>query len=44
MEGEGDRDKVGGELRGVLVVAEEVRDRVRERGEKCSDRLVGGDI
>ena len=34
LEDEGDREKVVGEVRGSLVVEEEMRDRVRERGEK----------
>jgi hypothetical protein len=44
LKGEGDRGKIGGEVRGGFVVEEEVRDRVRERGEKGNDRLVGRDI
>jgi hypothetical protein len=34
LEDEGDREKVVGEVRGGLVVEKEMRDRVRERGEK----------
>ena len=34
LKGEGDRDKIGGEVGGGLVVEEEMRDRVRKRGEK----------
>jgi hypothetical protein len=34
LEDEGDREKVVGEVRGGLVVEEEMRDRVRESGEK----------
>ncbi len=34
LEDERDREKVVGEVRGGLVVEEEMRDRVRKRGEK----------
>jgi hypothetical protein len=44
LEDERDREKVVGEVRGGLVVEEEMRDRVRKRGEKWNDRLVGGDV
>ncbi len=44
FKGEGDRDKISGEVGGGLVVEEEMRDRVRERGEKGNNRLVGGDV
>ena len=44
LKGEGDRDKIGGEVRGGLVIEEKMRDRVRERGEKGNDRLVGRNV
>ena len=44
MEGEGDGDKVVGEVSGGFVVEEKMGERVRERGEKGNDRLVGGDV
>ncbi len=45
MEGEGDGDKVVGEVRGGFVIVEEkMGERVRERGEKGNDRLVGRNI
>ncbi len=34
LKGAGDRHKIGGEVGGGLVVEEEMRDRVRERGKK----------
>ena len=40
LEGEGDGDKVVGEVRGGFVVEEKMGERVRERGEKGNDRLV----
>ena len=44
LKGEGDRDKIGGEVRGGLVIEEKMRDRMRERGEKGNDRLVGRNV
>ena len=44
LEGEGDGDKVVGEVRGGFVVEEKMGERVRERGEKGNDRLVGGNV
>ena len=44
LKGEGDRDKIGGEVRGGLVIEEKMRDRVRERGEKRNDRHVGRNV
>ena len=42
--GEGDGDKVVGEVRGGFVVEEKMGQRVRERGEKGNDRLVCGNV
>ena len=42
--GEGDGDKVVGEVRGGFVVEEKMGERVRERGEKGNDRLVGRNV
>ena len=44
LEGEGDGDKVVGEVRGGFVVEEKMGERVRERGEKGNDRLVCGNV
>ena len=44
LEGEGDGDKVVGEVRGGFVVEEKMGERVRERGEKGNDRLVGRNV
>ena len=44
MEGEGDGDKVVGEVRGGFVVEHKMGERVRERGEEGNDRLVGRNV
>ena len=44
LEGEGDGDKVVGEVSGGFVVEEKMGERVRERGEKGNDRLVGRNV
>ena len=44
LEGEGDGDEVVGEVRGGFVVEEKMGERVRERGEKGNDRLVGRNV
>jgi hypothetical protein len=44
LEDEGDGDKVGDEVRGSFVVEEKMGERVRERGEKGNDRLVGRNV